>query len=164
MCVISCAVSPVVHAHTGQSVNFDQAWTDVDASSLVFGVKACEEAWVAFTGTLNSVYNSSYFVMIGTEGNTKTNLKNALIGSVIKEVDTADILSCVETRYFWAAWSAGSFMFGQGHMIGEHVVLDEVLPEPVSVRAMTVSTQNAEGRWEFTEMSGWCTQRLMYQT
>jgi hypothetical protein len=66
--------------------------------SLVFSVHACSEAHLILTYEPNVRSRDALELVIGRNGNTLTELRQAQQGVVLKSVSTPDVLDCKSAR------------------------------------------------------------------
>ena len=116
--------------------------------SIVFSAKTCSDVHVGlarYAGISNVDMNE---VVIGGWNNTKSVIRRAPQddeGSATLE--TIDILSCTETRYFWIEWGGNRVRVGRGSVVGDDQIL--TWDGPGMVRARALSFTNAAG-WSGT--------------
>ena len=60
---------------------------------LTFMVKAKSDAHIALSATYGELHKKTFEVLIGTEGNTKSLIKDGIEGSIRAESLTANVLS-----------------------------------------------------------------------
>ena len=96
----------VVQYNTAGSKNYGQIWHTVGTEkSIVFKVKASEEAWILLSSQVENVDVGVYQVGLGTFHNTYTTIKRNLYNSeIVKDVMTGYTMSRDEMKTFWISW------------------------------------------------------------
>ena len=135
--------------HTHEEYDYNQLWlTTHRRYSVVFSAKACSDVHVGlarFAG-INDVDMNE--VVIGGWNNTKSVIrKSPQNDDDSATLETIDILSCTETRYFWISWYYGMIRVGKGSIVGDDQFL--TWDGPGMVRARALSFTNAAG-WSGT--------------
>jgi len=64
------------------------------------------------------------------------------------DVETVDILSCDEYRYFWISWIGGWLVVGRGQIVGSSRFVEWMELERTSIGAVAVSSGfTSDGHW-----------------
>jgi len=127
-----------------------------DTKDIVFGLSACRDAQMAFSKVPGIREFSTYELVIGAQGNTKTLLRKSMDGTIVAQVDTSEILDCSLVRMFWVTWRvAGELSFGIGPVVGQGRLLYFKDPSPHEINALSVSTPPVvRGVWKFYHLAG----------
>jgi hypothetical protein len=131
-------------------------YSAVDDKSIVFRVRACSDAHILLAQYFMVTDYDVYEIIIGTNANRQSVIREGLGGTVLVEQNTADILHCNYSRWFWIDWSRG-ISVGSGYEIGDSqfLNLDGVPNENFVAKYIAVATgQNVEGDWEFASVPG----------
>lgn len=126
----------------------------LDVSNITFRLRAAENAKVLLLSTVDNTRAPSYEVVIGMDGNTKTVLRvQSVIGEIVAEQETINILSSGELRPFWIRWTNGMLNFGTGSIVGSNTVISIVDPQKQDIHSLAVSSDSGStAEWEFGDI------------
>ena len=83
---------------------------------LVFGVKACHSAMLAFSRAPGVTDTNAWVLTIGSQSNTKSTLEKK--ESSQQTYDSPDVLSCDSMRMFWIQFTNNAISFGKDEVLG----------------------------------------------
>ena len=121
---------------------------------------ACQEAMISFSQVPGQVDKDTIIISLGTESNSKSEIKQIGESITSKSFDTADILKCDDYQAFWVRLIGSTLDFGKGKKIGEDaiggVTLTQVrADEPRLYPFASFDTGKAEpGLWRFPSQAG----------
>lgn len=146
-------------AQTPKLYSYDFAWYNLPGrTSVVFKIKACGDAYVALSMYTGVTSTDTYEVVIGGFNNKRSEIRMEPGGQHVAEADTAEILSCSESRAFWISWDNNEVLVGKGASVGYEVFLAwrEVNPHPVEGVSIATGQDSGQlgGTWEFTDIPG----------
>ncbi|ELT97147.1 hypothetical protein CAPTEDRAFT_193484 [Capitella teleta] len=126
---------------------YQQAWVTVrEHTHLRFGLTSCGYAELILSAAAyNTEFDYYYKLEIQTEHNHTLlwlNTRRVAVWST-----THDLLSCTEERPFWLSWHSGSIAFGQGHEIGQSVILSYQDLNGFPVAAVGLATRGNNTIW-----------------
>jgi hypothetical protein len=131
-------------------------YSTVDDKAIVFRVRACSDAHILLARYFMVTDYDVYEIVIGANSNRQSVIREGLGGTVLAEQNTANILQCSYSQWFWIDWSRG-ISIGSGYEIGDaqFLSLDTVPNENFDVKYIAIATgQNVEGDWEFASVPG----------
>lgn len=105
--------------HTPDQWGFNYAWTStLGLNHLVVGIRACSGAQLALGLLPLTTTVSTYQIIIGGWGNTKSVIRTSVAAEEDGEasVQTPDILACDEIKMFWIGWSSTKLSVGYGEV------------------------------------------------
>ena len=144
--------------NTTTSYNYDQVWLSVlDTQSIIFKVRACSDVHIGLAKYSGIANVDMYEIVLGGWENTQSVIRKGIQGGHEAELQQEGIVSCDESRYFWASWSGGLIAVGKGS--SPNVKSTELMqwrdPQPHEVNAVGVTTASGyTGTWEFTQIEG----------
>ena len=74
---------------------------------IVFNVMTNNDAYIALSEHPGVFNNNMYEIVIGTDFNTKSEIRVGRMGEVKHQMDTPGIVSNVEGKTFWVGWKNG---------------------------------------------------------
>ena len=86
---------------------------------LVFGVKACHSAMLAFSRAPGVTDTNAWVLTIGSQSNTKSTLEKKGESSQ-RTYDSPDVLSCDSMRMFWIQFTNSEISFGKDQVLGQN--------------------------------------------
>ena len=136
--------------------NAQEYWADVGGrTSMVFKVKACQDATIKLSKRFGLVDGSTYEVRIGAENNQKTIIIPDPESSHQESADTPNVLDCNQYKPFWLAWKYGTLYVGQGSFVWEDELLRYDVPTPHDVQgAMMETLSGTEGVFSVSRLDG----------
>jgi len=141
---------------------FDTLWLrQVQKTNVVFGVRTCNDAILALSEEMEKVSNS-YEVVIGGYGNKRSDIRSNVQSDAVARMDTPDIVSCNETRFFWVSWDGGLIEVGLGLRVGQRRFLFWKDLSPRNVTAVGFTGWDKENDWEFTHNDGMSSTSLRF--
>ena len=147
-------LAQIAFVKTPARFGFDTLWLrQVQKSSVVFGVRTCNDAILALSEEMQQVSNS-YEIIIGGYSNQRSEIRPNVQTVPVTWLDTPDILSCNETRFFWVSWEGGVIEVGLGLRVGQRRFLFWKDLSPRNVTAVGFSSWDKENDWEFTHNEG----------
>ncbi len=71
------------------------------------------------------------------------------MGASAGAVDTPDILTNTEFRYFWITWSDGVIRVGHGFIIGEDIIMEKNYPTSTDINYLALfNGMGSDGIWK----------------
>jgi Farnesoic acid 0-methyl transferase len=131
-------------------------YSTVDDKTIVFRVQACSDAHILLAQYFMTTDYGVYEIVLGTNSNRQSVIRNGLGGPVLVEQNTDNVLQCGYSQWFWIDWSRG-ISVGSGYQVGDSQILnlDEVPDGNFDVKYIAVATgQNVQGDWDFTSVPG----------
>ena len=134
--------------------NYETPWMSRNQTdSIVFRVKACEEATIALSPTLYDT-DQAFEVVIGASKNTLCLLRERVGGATIRLENTPGVLSCTMFRSFWIRWSPREIEFGEGYKVGIRRLMQLLPTRTPMVSYIGFATATVQGRWEISSIIG----------
>ena len=136
--------------------DMQRMWVTVDhLNGKSFAVKACKEAHVYLSTFYGYVEKDAYEVVIGTGGNTRSEIRAVVGGTPVASTVTEQILDCNAFRRFWVSWVGGRIEVGTGRIVGNFRMLEWTDSQPISIHFFSVGTSdNTEGTWDVNTYEG----------
>ncbi len=100
----------------GEMDFFQRTWT-LTSDYILFAVRACEEAHIALTNVPGDEYQLAYFIKLGIEGNTKSQIIKRAISEEDIIFNTPDILSCETMNTLWIEWGQKYVLKERNHYV-----------------------------------------------
>ena len=101
--------------------------------------------------------DSDIEILIGSEDNTKTQMRYAGSKEVIEEIDSPDILHCNDYKTFWVRWERYATELGEGPNVGEQKILEIPHERHHGLHVnyfMLASGMSSAASWEIEENAG----------
>lgn len=122
-----------------------------DEKAVLFTVDAHNDAHLAL-GEATGHDSPHYEIAIGAWGNSKSVLRHANQSPSGGNAHyDGRVLQPGQDAPFWVSWSNGMLRFGQGHVLGQQLLMEAPLnaglPSPHCVRHMLVGSWNNHQRW-----------------
>ena len=126
-----------------------------DRTDIVLAITACCDAQIALSEIPGVFAHRTYEVVIGSQDNTKTEIRGSVGGSPLYEVNTPQILNCNASRLFWITWSSGTISVGTGSVPQQDRLLYFQDPQWHPVNSMSVMTPaGVAGTWQTSGFVG----------
>ena len=87
---------------------------------ITFAVKAQNDAILALSDQLENP-TKSYEVVIGANGNTRTEIRSEIQTSSRKSALTPSVLNKDQFREFWISWNSGVVSVGTGSQVNRNM-------------------------------------------
>lgn len=122
---------------------------------LIFAVKACRDASVAFSQVAGIYTHYTYELVVGATGNTETILRSSVGGGVLKSVYTHQILDCSAVRIFWVSWRDGVIAFGKGITVKQGELFSVSVSNMIVINSLSLLTpSDVKGVWGISTTMG----------
>lgn len=137
---------------------YSYAWqTTVETTAIAFKVRSCGDAYVLLVRYLGIVDFSVYEIRIGSQSNTRVEIRYGVGGTILAERQVTGPLHCTQSRWFWVDWSDG-ISVGSGAYLSDSALVSvstDQMPEQFQVQAAGFATGGShDGDWEFTKVPG----------
>lgn len=122
---------------------------------LTFMIKAAGDAHIALSAVYSDVDRKTVEIVIGTDGNTKSMIRDGAMGQLKSEAITMNVLNEKEFRYFWISWADHHIEVGRGAQYGYGRFLHWHIPphRQFHINCLAVTTgKMSRGQWEFAEL------------
>jgi len=128
----------------------DTGLTLSPVKSLVFNLKASNNACLALTSTKGNYGGKIYEIVFGAYGNNCTIIRIAKHDNMVASASSPGILDPDNFRPFWISWSNNNILAGKGAVVGEHILAayDEY-GTPVAVNYLGVTGYDEPGVFRF---------------
>ena len=144
-----------ISSETNTTFN-DMVFSTAGRTDLVFSVLACKEARVALSQIPGVLTHYTYELVIGTQENSLTVLKNGIDGPTLTQVTTPGILDCAVNRNFWITWKDGTLSFGNGTVPEGNRILYHRDSNMYPINAVSVMTPlGVKGNFTFGRSAGY---------
>ena len=121
----------------------------MDTKTFVFQVRGREDASVGLSQLPANFEVSTTEIVIGASGNSRTVIRDGVNGTELHGVDSHDVLSTTELRWFWVQWEGSTYTVGEGETVGEKQLLTYSMTSAILVSSVAVTTSgNAYGEWK----------------
>jgi hypothetical protein len=137
--------------------DYERIWFELVSSDSeaqgTFAIRSCHSARVALSTFHGNTATKTYEVVIGGWDNTLTVIRRSVGGEIEQQAETPGVLDCDHYRHFWIrqeiASGEGHLEVGEGHEVGNRVLLYYTDPDPYEVKSVSVSTgHGAKGDWQ----------------
>ena len=120
----------------------------MDHTHLIFQVRATGDAIIAVSALPGSLYVDTLEIVIGADANTRTIMRSGINGTEEAGVDTLDILSGDELRWFWIEWEAGLMTVGKGQELRKDSLMTHMVPYLLYVSSLAFTTSGTfDSEW-----------------
>ena len=143
--------------NTRAESSYRQFWYSLSHEGVTsFKVKACEDASISLSKYPGVFLHSTYELVLGAEGNTKTKLRrDPKLATWDKEVSTPNIIACGQNRWFWISKYDDWLQVGRGVAPGNDVFFEYYDANHYPINSISFSTSSkAVGQWEYTHLTG----------
>ncbi len=128
-----------------------------ERNSLVFGVKACHDAFLILSEHLGNTVGGTFEIVLGTQmDNTSAIFRDGNFVPLVT-VPTPGILSCDDMRFFWVSYNTGLISVGYGFTPGTATFMSYDDSEnnngPLDISALSFRG-TVESTWAFGELHG----------
>ena len=106
---------------------------------MVFGVKACHSAMLAFSRAPGVTDTNAWVLTIGSQSNTKSTLEKKG-GSSQQTYDSPDVLSCDSMRMFWIQFRDSAISFGKGESLGQNAIGTLTTTDTANYNSLALAT------------------------
>eukprot|EP01052_Picozoa_sp_SAG31_P028546 SAG31_NODE_2765_length_5123_cov_4.714541_2_plen_970_part_00 len=124
------------------------------AKTIIFSVKATNDAHLGFFSSRMRT-SEVYEIVLSGWGNTRSAIRESNQGANRVEIESVGLLSGDEHRAFWASAVDGLVQVGQGHLIGQRVLMQWQDPQHhVAMFVGLMTGFGSSGRWRVCNGDG----------
>ncbi|XP_067664604.1 uncharacterized protein [Haliotis asinina] len=121
-------------------------------SSIVYLVKACNDAQITIHNRPDTYHTSAYQVVVGGYRNTKSLIRQCTRCPFLIIHEESSLLSCQEYRPFWLSWKNNVISVGKGQVIGKQTFMEYAEKNHTVFNHISVSSYvNNAAVWLFKE-------------
>ena len=138
----------MVNVFTSDSNYRKMHLSTMNRDNLVFEVMATADASIALSYLPSNFDVQTAEIVIGAHGNTRTVIRKEVNGEEMATVDSADVLSGSERRWFWVKWSGSVISVGKGQTLDQDTLLSHTVSDTLVISSLAVTTSGStKGEW-----------------
>lgn len=129
-------------------------FTVYNRNYVVLRIRACSDAQVTLSQYVGMTDYETVEINIGALQNSATYIRSSVGGTIVAQVDTPNILSCLYDRYFWIGWTNTTISIGRNTRAFNGAVVTWMDTIVKSITGVCVSSSATPGTWAVDSLLG----------